>query len=62
VDALAVRPRDAADLAARIRELAGDPALRERLAQAGRENARRYSMQDFTRSLEEIHVSVRGGR
>ena len=62
VDALDFRPRDAAHLAARIRELAGDPALRARLAQAGRTNAGRYSMQDFTRSLEEIHVSVRDAR
>ena len=41
VDALVHQPGNAADLAARIAELAGDPALRARLGQAARATAER---------------------
>ena len=46
---------DADGLAAALRSLAGDPALRERLRKGGRETAERYSEQRFNRrAIEEI--------
>ena len=43
VNALLVPPRDSGALAAAIRRLVDDPALRERLAAAGVETARRFT-------------------
>lgn len=57
-DALLFKPGDAVALAACIRRLAVDAALRVRLVAGGLVNSDRYTMEAFSASLEEIYAST----
>lgn len=62
VNALAHEPGNAAQLAQRIVELAGDAALRKRLGAAGRVTAvERFDRKRLAKELVPIYESVRGG-
>ncbi|MGO9490326.1 MAG: glycosyltransferase family 4 protein [Solirubrobacteraceae bacterium] len=50
--------RDAADIAARLEELAGDPALRARLGQAARRSALEYSWEKMVQRHQELYASI----
>jgi glycosyltransferase involved in cell wall biosynthesis len=53
-NALLVEPDDPAALADRLRRLAGDPALRERLRAGGLHTAQRHTLGGFARRMVEI--------
>jgi glycosyltransferase involved in cell wall biosynthesis len=59
---LLYEPGDSAALAAVLRSLAGDAALRDRLAQAGRERSADFSPADTAARLRAIYESVLAGR
>jgi glycosyltransferase involved in cell wall biosynthesis len=61
-DALLFKTGDASALAACIRRLVADSALRDRLVAGGRANSARYTMDAFSASLEEIYSSAIGDR
>jgi glycosyltransferase involved in cell wall biosynthesis len=58
LDALLFPQQDTQRLAAHIRTLATDPALRAKLAAAGRANAASYTMASFSERLANIHAAV----
>ena len=51
-------PTDAADLAARLREVLSDPATRARVVAAGSENVRRFSWAEHVRTLTDLYAQV----
>ena len=55
VDGFLVAARDAEALEARLRELAEDPALRERMGQAGRDRASRFERGAVVRELATLY-------
>lgn len=55
-------PGDADGLAAAVRRLAGDPALRERIVQEGFRTAERYSLDGVADQLERLHLEAVHGR
>ena len=57
---LLVDPHDVDELAARCGELLRDPARRERLAAAAREEVRKYSWEAITERLLELYRELRG--
>jgi glycosyltransferase involved in cell wall biosynthesis len=59
VDALVVPAGDVDALAAAITRLATEPALRERLAAAGRTNGARFSTDAFAEKLEALYAGLR---
>lgn len=58
VDGLLVPPRDEGALAAALRRLSEDPALRARLAHAGRSTAERYRPDRLAAALVEVYREV----
>lgn len=61
-DALLVEPGSVAALAAAIRRLLGDRALRERIAQRGSESfAQRFGPERFSRALREVYAEALAG-
>lgn len=56
VDCLLCRPGDATDLAAKIARLIAEPATRERLTQAGIENAARFSLARYIEDLNALYA------
>lgn len=63
VNGVLVPPRDAAALAAAIRELYHDPAARIRLGEAARRTvAEHYSQETMLRRLQDLYLAVWGGR
>jgi glycosyltransferase involved in cell wall biosynthesis len=52
---------DPVAIAAAVRRLAGEPALRERLARNGTDTAARYDVNRYAERLEELHVEAIGG-
>ena len=59
-NALFVRPGDVGSLAAAIERLLDDPALREAMSQANREDVRRYDVRTLGASLLEIYAELAG--
>jgi glycosyltransferase involved in cell wall biosynthesis len=59
--ALHVDPRSPAELAAAMERMAGDPALRARLADAGRERARLFRWSRCAELTREVYREVLGG-
>ena len=57
-DALVVAPGDPGALASAIDRLAADPGLRERLAAAARERARRLNAEEVTGRLEALYAGL----
>jgi glycosyltransferase involved in cell wall biosynthesis len=51
-------PEDTATIATAVRRLATQPRLREELAQAGLDRAKRFSWQDSARQLKDVYESV----
>jgi glycosyltransferase involved in cell wall biosynthesis len=62
VDSLLFEAGNPADLAACIERLADDKALRQRLAEGGRANSERFSMDAFASTLDKIYASLGGSR
>jgi glycosyltransferase involved in cell wall biosynthesis len=60
VDGLLARPGDAGELARRLRELALDAELRERLGRHARETSRRYSAEGAAAQMLRVYEAVLG--
>lgn len=60
-DGLLVAPGDVPALAAAMRRLADDPALRARLGQAARDVSRRFAAERAAHRLDSIYTAVRRG-
>jgi colanic acid/amylovoran biosynthesis glycosyltransferase len=61
-NALFVRPGDVEGLTAALERLLDDPALREAMSQANREDVRRYDVRTMAASLLEIYGELTGMR
>ncbi len=61
-NALLYSPGDPAALAARLRQLATDPALRRRLVEGGGATAEELDVDRLTDVMEQWHLYAAGGR
>ncbi len=61
VNGLLISPDDPAEIAAHLRELAADPALRARLGRAARESSLRFSWHAMAQAHHSLYMRLTGG-